>query len=103
MEGCIQREECKACKDLYDAINEGQNKRLDVLEADTKQIHALAISVEKMAVSLDHMAQELTRQGEKLAAIEAEPGKKWKQAVWIVIAALIGMMLSLLFTKVGLQ
>lgn len=102
MENCIQREECKACKELYDAINDGQNRRLDALEVDAKQIHELAISVGKMAVCLEQMARELQKQGEKLAVIEAEPGNKWKQAVWIVIAGLIGAVLSWFISRLGM-
>ena len=102
MENCIQREECKACKELYDAINDGQNRRLDALEVDAKQIHELAISVGKMAVCLEQMAKELSKQGEKLAAIEAEPATKWKQAVWLVVAGLIGAAISMFITRIGL-
>lgn len=102
MDGCIPREECNACKELYDAKIDGVDGRLRLVEEDVKQIHALAISVEKMAVSIQHMTDELAKHGEKLSVIEAEPGNKWKQATWLVIAAVIGAAVSYLITHVGL-
>ena len=99
---CIPRRECDACKEKYDEINYGQNKRLDALEESVKQIHALAIAVEKMTLSIEQMTKELTKQGERLAEIEKEPALKWKQASWLVIAGLIGAVLSYLVTHIGL-
>ena len=36
------------------------------------------------------MQKELTKQGERLEKIEAEPGENWKKAVWLIVAALVG-------------
>ena len=76
MDDCISRQECKTCQEKYDEINNSQNRRLDVLEENVKQIQALTISVREMAVNIGQMTKELSKQGERLEAIEREPGQK---------------------------
>lgn len=102
MDDCITRQECRVCQDKYDAENERQNHRLSALEADMKQLQDLTISVNRMAVSLETMTQELTRQGLKLDAIEAEPGKKWEQAVSIVISVVITAVATFFLARMGM-
>lgn len=102
MDDCITRIECKTCQDKYDAENERQNHRIAALEDDMKQLHSLTVSVEKMAVSLEQMAKQLEKQGAKLEAIEAEPAQKWKNAVWLVVAGLIGAALTMMLSGLHL-
>ena len=102
MEDCISRVECKTCQDKYDEINNMQNKRLDALEENVKQIQSLTISVEKMAISIEQMTKELSKQGERLEAIEKEPAQKWKQASWIVLSVILTAFITFALTKVGL-
>ena len=101
MDECITRTECKTCQDKYDAENDRQNHRISALEQDIKQLHSLTVSVEKMAVSLEQMAKQLEKQGEKLEAIEAEPAQKWKNAVWLVVAGLIGAALTMMLSGIN--
>lgn len=102
MDDCISRQECRVCQDKYDEININQNRRLDVLESDIKQIHELTISVKTMAVCLENMTKELAKQGEKLEAIEAEPAKKWEQAVSIVISVVITAVATFFLARMGM-
>ena len=77
MENYITREEHEEfCKRL-EAEDTRQNKRLEVLEENVRQIAALTVSVEKMASSMENMAQELGHQGERLAELEKVPGRNW--------------------------
>lgn len=102
MGNCISREECKVCKELYDQKIDAVDDRLKKVESSVEQIHTLATSVAKMATSLEQMAKQLEKQGEKLDAIEAEPAEKWKNAVWLVIAGLIGAALTMMLSGMGL-
>ena len=102
MEDCISRQECKVCQEKYDEINNGQNRRLDVLEENVKQIQALTISVREMAVNIGQMTKELSKQGERLEAIEAEPGKKWEQAVSVVISVIITAVATFFLARMGM-
>lgn len=72
-----------------DAENQMQNQRIDKLEETVKEIQRLTIAVERMAVSMEAMTKEIASQGQRLDAIEKEPADKWKNAVWIVLSALI--------------
>lgn len=100
---CINKEYCVQCQGKYDEINSSQNRRLDSLEENIKQIHSLTISVEKMAMAIQQMTKELTKQGERLADIEAEPGKKWKQATWIVISVILTALITLMLANMGFK
>lgn len=82
--------------------NDRQNHRISNLEDTVKQIQDLTIAVKSMSGSIDRMVKQLEKQGERLDAIEKEPAQKWKNAVWIVIAGLIGAALSLFLSRVGL-
>ena len=72
-----------------DPENQMQNQRIDKLEETVKEIQRLTIAVERMAVSMEAMTKEIASQGQRLDAIEKEPADKWKNAVWIVVSALI--------------
>lgn len=72
-----------------DAENQMQNQRIDKLEETVKEIQRLTVAVERMAVSMEAMTKEIASQGQRLDAIEKEPADKWKNAVWVVVSALI--------------
>lgn len=102
MDDCITKRECDTCKVLYDEKIDAIDDRLKEVEASVKQIHELTVSVREMAVSVQQMAKQLEKQGLKLEAIEAEPAQKWKSAVWLVLAGLIGAALSYFVSRLGL-
>lgn len=77
MENYITREEHKEFVKRLEAEDHRQNRRIEVLEENVRQIGALTVSVEKMASSMENMAQELGHQGERLAELEKIPGKNW--------------------------
>ena len=74
----ISRAEHEEFRRRIEAEEHRQNRRLEELEETVRQIQALTISVEKMAVSMQAMADEQKRQGERLESLEEEPGKAWK-------------------------
>ena len=103
MEDCIPRRECDQCKELYDEKIDNLDVRLKEVESSVKQLHALTVSVEKMAMSLDQMTKELAKQGQKLEAIEAEPAQRWKQASWIVLSVIITAVVTLFLSRMGVK
>lgn len=86
----ITRGEYDEAMRRIDAEEKRQNERLRLLEDNYTQLTDLTVSVQRIALSIESMQKELTKQGERLEAIEAEPGDNWRKVVWLVIAALVG-------------
>lgn len=78
-----------------------QNKRIEVLEENVRQIGALTTSVEKLALSIESMVKEQEQQGKRLEVLEGRDGEKWRQVTGYVITTVIGIILGFLFTQIG--
>lgn len=76
--------------------NDRQNRRLDALEVAVKEMTRLTVAVEKMAVSIEGMAAEQKRQGDRLTAIEDKPAKRWEAVVSGIISGIIGIVIGLI-------
>lgn len=83
-----------------DAENERQNKRLDILESNINHINDLKVSVEKMAVNMANMTEELKKQGERLEELEKEPLETGRQIKAALITAVIGTVVGAAITAV---
>lgn len=86
----ITRGEYEEVIKRVEAEEHRQNKRLDKLEESLQTLTDLTVSVQKIAVSIESMQKELTKQGARLEKIEQEPAENWKKVVWLVIAACVG-------------
>lgn len=70
-----------------------QNARIAEMEESFRKIHALTLSIEKMALNIENMAIELKRQGDHIEKLEEAPGHNWnklKDGILGAIAAAIG-------------
>ena len=83
------------CRRL-DAENERQNNRLAILEQQTREINSLATSVENLALNMQNMLEEQTRQGKRLSDLEGRDGEKWRQVAGCVGTTIIGIVLGYL-------
>lgn len=81
--------------------NNRQNRRLDILENNSKQLSTLATAVEKLALSIENMAKEQASQGERLETLESRDGEKWRQVTGYVITTLISLVLGYFFAHLG--
>ena len=70
------------------------------LEAEFKVINELALSVNRMAVSMENMLQELNRQGERLEVLEKVPAETNKQVKQAIITALVGGVVGAFLTAI---
>ena len=77
-------------------------KRLDELSQQIDAVNNIATSVAVMAEQIKTMNENLQTLTGKVAALEAEPGKRWKfvveKIIYVVVAAVAGFILA----KVGL-
>ena len=79
-----------------------QNRRIEVLEENVRQIGALTTSVEKLALSIESMVKEQEQQGRRLEVLEGRDGERWRQVTGYIITAVIGIVLGFLFTQLGI-
>lgn len=87
-------------KRLTDVENlaKSNRRRLDKLEETTNVLNRLATAVEIMASKQQIMSKSVDRLIDKVDALEAEPGKRWKfvieKAIYFVVAAVVGFFLA---------
>lgn len=72
-----------------DQRSKSNTKRLDRLEKTTEAVQELATSVELMAQSLDNMADEQKRQGERLEKLEQQPADRWNTIIKTMLTAVV--------------
>ena len=72
--------------------------RMKAVEESNAVLNRLATAVEVMATKQEAMGASVEKLSEKVGALEAEPGKRWKfvveKAIYFVIAALMGWALA---------
>jgi hypothetical protein len=72
----------------HDKEIESVKHRLQRVEEQMKVTQELAMSVNKLAVNMEHMLKEQKGQGKRLTLLEAEPGKQYKHLKTVIITAL---------------
>ena len=82
--------------------NRRQNRRIEVLEDNVRQIGALATSVEKLAVNMENMLKIQEQQEKRLATIESRDGEMWRRVTGYIITVIIGIVVGYIFTKIGI-
>lgn len=82
--------------------NERQNKRIEILEESVRQIGGLANSVERLAANMESMVKEQEKQGKRLETLEGRDGEKWRKVVGHVITAIISVVITYVFTRIGM-
>lgn len=89
------------CKRV-EAEDRRQNKRLEILEEQTKQFTDLVLSVRELAQSVKQLAEIQKAQGEKLDELESRDGEMWRRVSSYVITSIIGLVVGYLFHKLGM-
>lgn len=74
-----------------EAEEKRQNVRLDKLENVMDVIQEQTISIKTMTVSIENIVQELKKHTDRLEALEAEPGNKWRRLTDGIIGAIAGL------------
>lgn len=90
------------CKRV-EAEDHRQNKRLEILEEQTKQFTDLVLSVRELAQSVKQLAETQKVHGEKLDELENRDGEMWRRVSGYVITAIIGLVLGYLFNLAGMR
>lgn len=79
-----------------------QNKRLDLLEENVREMSALATSVEKLATNMEGMVKIQEQQGNRLETLEGRDGEMWRKVVGYIVTAILGIVIGFVFTQLGM-
>lgn len=102
MDDYITRAEHEEFKLRMEQENHRQNRRIETLEENTQQITQLTVSVEKLAQSIELMVSEQKQQGKRLETLESRDGEMWRKVTGYVITTIVGLVIGLIATQIGL-
>lgn len=85
-----------------DEANHRQSKRIEILEADVRQIGSLTTAVEKLAMSMENMVREQMKQGERLDQLESRDGEMWRKVTSYIVTAFVGAVVCYIMTRIGM-
>lgn len=109
MDTPITRAEHEAFAKLMEAENQRledennrQNKRLDLLEENARNVSALATSVEKLATNMESMVKVQEQQGKRLTTLEGRDGEMWRKVVGHILTAIVSIVIGFLFAQIGM-
>ena len=98
----ISREEHEEFVKRMEGDHKRIDKRLALLEESVRQNGALTTSVEKLALSVQTMSKTLAAQGDRLEALEARDGQRWRQLMGYVLTAVVSVLVGFVATRLGL-
>ena len=100
MDGPISRAEHEEFARRIDAQEKRQDRRLELLEENVREIGALTVSVQKLAQSLQSMVKEQEQQGRRLQALESRDGEKWRKLMGYKATAHTSGAVTLLLSQI---
>lgn len=102
MDSPITRAEHEEFRRRMEEEHNRQNKRIELLEEQTKQVTEIALSVRELAQSIKQMAETQKEQGEKLEKLESRDGEMWRKVTGYIITAIIGIVIGFVFQQIGI-
>lgn len=100
MDEPISRAEHEEFARRIDAQEKRQDRRIELLEENVREIGALTVSVQKLAQSLQSMVKEQEQQGRRLQALESRDGEKWRKLMGYIATALTSGAVTLLLSQI---
>ena len=82
--------------------DERQNYRLKAIEKAVEENGKLALSVERLSISIQSMVEEQRKQGRRLETLESRDGESWRKAVRYLLTTIIGIVVGYIFKKIGM-
>ena len=78
------------------------NKRIEALEVTVRQINDLTLSVQKLAINMEHMLVNQTEQSKRLEELENRDGEIWRSISMYVLSAVVGALIGFVLIQSGL-
>lgn len=102
MDTPITRAEHEEFRRRLEEENRRQDKRIELLEDNMRELNQLTTSVGKLAASVESMVKEQEKQGKRLETLEGRDGELWRKVVGYVVTAVVGIVLGFVFRQVGM-
>lgn len=97
----ITRQEHTEFAARQDAENTRQNRRIELLEENVREIRDLTSSVEKLAVNMENMLKSQEQQADRLEVLEGRDGEMWRKVSGYIVTVIIGIVVGFIFTQIG--
>ena len=98
MDNPITRAEHEEFRRRLEEENRRQDKRIELLEDNIRELNSLTASVGKLATSIESMVKEQEKQGKRLQALESRDGEKWRKLMGYIATALTSGAVTLLLS-----
>lgn len=79
-----------------------QNRRIEALEENVRQISTLTLAVERLATNMESMTKQMEKQWKRLDVLESRDGEMWRKVTGYIITAVIGITIGFIFTQIGM-
>lgn len=89
------------CKRI-EAENDRQNRRIELLEEEMKQVADIVSSVKELTQSLKYMTDIQKEQEKKIAKLENRDGEMWRKVTSYIIITIIGIVIGFTFQQFGM-
>lgn len=102
MDTPITRAEHEEFRKRIEEENNRQNRRLELVENNMRQIGALTTSVEKLAVNMEGMLREQEEQSGRLRTLEGRDGEKWRKVMSFIVTGVVSAVVGFIFAQIGI-
>lgn len=103
MDNPISRAEHEEFRRRLEEENRRQDKRIELLEDNMRELNQLTASVGKLASSVESMVKEQEKQGRRLETLEDRDGAMWRKIVAYGATALVGIFIGYITQQLGLN
>lgn len=103
MDGSITRAEHEEFRRRLEEENRRQDKRIELLEDNIRELNSLTASVGKLASSIESMVKEQEKQGRRLETLEDRDGAMWRKVVAYGATAIVGIFIGYIAQQLGLN
>lgn len=103
MDNPITRAEHEEFRRRLEEENRRQDKRIELLEDNIRELNQLTASVSKLATSIESMVKEQEKQGKRLETLEDRDGAMWRKIVAYGATALVGIFIGYIAQQLGLN
>lgn len=102
MDTPISRAEHEEFRRRLEEENKRQDKRIELLEENVRELGQLTNSVGKLATSVESMVKEQEKQGKRLETLEGRDGEMWRKVVGYILTAVAGIIIGFVFNQFGM-